>query len=72
MQLQFRNFPYYLFIQLKLLPLGGLFSYTGRPFTGTRPPFPQLLSLSENPWKKQHFRVGQRFCGPISETPIQN
>ena len=38
-------FPNYLFIHLQFLSLGGLFSYTGRPFTGTRPLFPQLLSL---------------------------
>ena len=37
------NFLNYLFIQLQFLSLGGLFSYTGRPFTGTRPPFTQLL-----------------------------
>ena len=39
------SFPNYLFIQLEFLTLGGLFSYTGRPFTGTGPPSPQLLSL---------------------------
>ena len=37
-------FPNYLVVQLQFLSLGGLFSYTGRPFTGTRPPFPQPLS----------------------------
>ena len=33
-------FPNYFLRQLQFLSLGGLFSYTGRPFTGTRPPFP--------------------------------
>ena len=32
-------------MQLQFLSLSGLFSYTGRPFTGTRPPFP-LAPLS--------------------------
>ena len=41
----FRTRNICLYIQLQFLSLGGLFSYTGRPFTGARPPFPQLLSL---------------------------
>ena len=45
MQLQCRVFPNYLFIQLRFLSLGGLFSYTGRPITGTCPLFPRRLSL---------------------------
>ena len=38
-------FPNFLFVQLQFLSLGGLFSYAGRLFTGTRPSFPQLISL---------------------------
>ena len=61
-------FPNYLFIQLQFLPLGELFSYTGRPFAGARPPFPSAPLSSLVPLCPMLWLFRSKSAVPLSRS----